>query len=61
MDYQNDYVPYWKVTHLDTLKEEAYWTYIFEKPPYWLQIKEPKPTIPGYIQSQIIEEQTKSK
>ena len=41
MDYQNDYVPYWKVTHLDTLKEEAYWQYIFEEPPYWLQIIEP--------------------
>ena len=41
MDYQNDYVPYWKVTHLDTIKEEAYWQYIFEEPPYWLQIIEP--------------------
>jgi hypothetical protein len=42
MDYQNDYVPYWKVTHLDALKKEAYWQYIFEKAPYWLQIQETK-------------------
>jgi len=61
MDYQNDYVPYWKVTHLDTNKQEAYWNYIFEEPPYWLQITEPEQIIPEYIQSQIIEEQTKTK
>lgn len=44
MDYQNDYIPFWKVTHLDTLKKEAYWQYIFEDPPYWLQLTEPEIT-----------------
>ena len=61
MDYQNDYVPYWKVTHLDTLKEEAFWHYIFEEFPYWIQFTEPTPEIPEHTPPQIIEEQTKPK
>jgi hypothetical protein len=41
MDYQNDYVPYWKVKHLDLKKKEAFWHYIFEEFPYWHQLAEP--------------------
>ena len=56
MDYQNDYVPYWKVSHLDTIKKEAYWHYIFEEPPYWLQITEPTPTKTEYVSHPIVED-----
>jgi hypothetical protein len=58
MDYQNDYVPYWKVTHLDTVKEEAYWNYIFEEQPYWLQILGPNPeySAEDHHSVQVIEE-----
>lgn len=41
MDYSNDYVPFWKVTHLDALKREAFWHYIFEEFPHWHQLTEP--------------------
>jgi hypothetical protein len=63
MDYQNDYVPYWKVTHIDAMKGEAYWNYIFEEPPYWLQITESKPEliINEHTSEQVMEEQTKGK
>lgn len=40
MDYSNDYVPFWKVTHLDAERKEAFWHYIFEKFPYWHQLNE---------------------
>jgi hypothetical protein len=41
MDYSNEYVPYWKVKHLDAEKKEAFWHYILEEFPYWHQIQEP--------------------
>jgi hypothetical protein len=40
MDYDNEYVPYWRVKHLDVVKKEAFWHYIFEKFPYWHQLTE---------------------
>ena len=43
MDYGNDYVPLWKVTHLDLTKKEAFWHYIMEEFPYWHRIQEKEP------------------
>ncbi len=41
MDYSNEYVPYWNVTHLDAERKEASWHYILEESPHWHQIQEP--------------------
>ena len=41
MDYSNEYVPYWKVKHLDAERKEAFWYYILGEFPYWHQIQEP--------------------
>ena len=52
MDYQNDYVPYWQVKHLDVLRKEAFWHYIFEEFPYWHQLSE---TITPELQYELVE------
>ena len=45
MDYGNDYVPLWKVVHLDVKNKEAFWHYIMEEFPYWHQLQEKEPII----------------
>ena len=59
MDYCNDYVPFWKVTHLDIDMKEAFWHYIFDKFPYWFQLSEPVQKSEAEfeeIESEILEE-----
>jgi hypothetical protein len=41
MFYSNEYVPYWKVKHLDAERKEAFRHYILEEFPYWHQIQKP--------------------